>query len=309
MEIGWLEDFLALVETEHFSRAAEKRNISQPAFSRRIKMLEGWVGVKLVKRDTHRIELTPAGEQWRPVAEDLLRRALLGREQARETAQREGSTLRFVSTHALSITFFPTWLQTIEAEKQLKAGLSLVTDNMAGCENKMLQGQAQFLLCHYHPSAPLSLRPNYFRSVIVGRDVLIPVCVKGPDGPSPLYALPGTVDAPLPHLTYSDVSGFGRIVKAHRALNGPSAWLMPAFTSHVAIVLAMMARTGRGIAWLPTSLIAQDLAAGTLVRAGGTEWDVGVEVRVYRPRARQSPTAEAFWSIISRDSAPEQPEP
>lgn len=44
MEIRWLEDFLSLVETRNFSRSAEARYTTQPAFSRRIKSLEEWVG-------------------------------------------------------------------------------------------------------------------------------------------------------------------------------------------------------------------------------------------------------------------------
>ncbi|MCB2102451.1 MAG: LysR family transcriptional regulator, partial [Rhodobacterales bacterium] len=37
MELSWLEDFVALAETGSFSRAAERRNLTQPAFSRRIR--------------------------------------------------------------------------------------------------------------------------------------------------------------------------------------------------------------------------------------------------------------------------------
>ena len=40
MEIKWLEDFVTLADTSSFSRAAELRNVTQPAFSRRIKQLE-----------------------------------------------------------------------------------------------------------------------------------------------------------------------------------------------------------------------------------------------------------------------------
>jgi hypothetical protein len=59
MELDWLEDFLALVEHQHFGRAAEARNVSQPAFSRRIRLLETWLGAPLFNRDTHRVALTP----------------------------------------------------------------------------------------------------------------------------------------------------------------------------------------------------------------------------------------------------------
>jgi DNA-binding transcriptional LysR family regulator len=44
-----------------------------------------------------------------------------------------------------------------------------------------------------------------------------------------------------------------------------------------------MAVAGRGIAWLPLTLIQADLGNRRLVRAGGQEWDIGVEIRAYRP--------------------------
>jgi len=46
------------------------------------------------------------------------------------------------------------------------------------------------------------------------------------------------------------------------------------------------------------------LANGALVRAGDSGWDVPIDVRLYRPRARQSPIAEAFWAIVKRMSEP-----
>ena len=48
MDIDWLKDFEALVAQKNFSRAAEERNVSQPAFSRRIRALEEGVGVTLI---------------------------------------------------------------------------------------------------------------------------------------------------------------------------------------------------------------------------------------------------------------------
>jgi len=52
MDIMWLEDFIKLADEGNFSRAAEARNLTQPAFSRRIRALEDWVGATLVDRDT-----------------------------------------------------------------------------------------------------------------------------------------------------------------------------------------------------------------------------------------------------------------
>ena len=59
-----------------------------------------------------------------------------------------------------------------------------------------------------------------------------------------------------------------------------------------------MAREGRGVAWSPQSLVLDDLTAGRLVRAGPEDWDIPIEIRLFRPRAPQSAAAEKFWSIV-----------
>ena len=73
MELIWFEDYLALAETLNFSRAAELRHVTQPAFSRRIRALEGWIGAALFTRTTHGVALTPAGEHFHGQAEVLTR--------------------------------------------------------------------------------------------------------------------------------------------------------------------------------------------------------------------------------------------
>ncbi len=297
MDVSWLQDFLALAETGNFSRAAALRNITQPAFSRRIRLLEDWVGAALVDRSTHQAALTPAGERFRPAATEVLRRLLLGQEEAREAAQANAATLRFAATHALSLTFFPAWLRALEDEAPVGA-VSLAADHMQACEALMLQGRANFLLCHHHPAAASLLDPKSFISICLGADVLMPVSAPGPDG-SPLHALPGRQGQPAPFLAFTGTSGMGRILAACQHLRTDPLWLETVFTSHVATVLKSMARDGRGMAWAPYSLAADDLAAGALVRAGAAAWDVPIEIHLFRPRSRQSQAAETFWSRLA----------
>ena len=52
METKWLEDFVSLAETRSFSRSAQLRHVTQPAFSRRIQSLEAWAGSDLVDRSS-----------------------------------------------------------------------------------------------------------------------------------------------------------------------------------------------------------------------------------------------------------------
>jgi DNA-binding transcriptional LysR family regulator len=305
MDFAWLEDFIALADCGHFSRAAERRNVSQPAFSRRVRMLEEWVGAPLFNRDTHRVELTPAGVEFKPIAEDVVRRVVSARDLVREVAGVSASRLRFACTNVLSLTFFPDWLQHIEGDAPLGASISLVTDNMVDCEKLMLEGNAQFLLCHHHPAAPTVMDSAYFRSVNVGQDALVPVSAPTDRRTGEaLHALPGSAEAPVAHLAFSPASGMGRIVASTRATDGPPAWLNSIFTAHLAMVLLTMARSGRGLAWLPLSLVERDLKSGDLVRSGSEEWDIPMQIRLFRPRARQTAAAEAFWDLVGRNGEP-----
>lgn len=61
MELKWVEDFLCLAQYGSFAKAAKNRNVTQPAFSRRIKALEDWLGAELVNRNTYPASFTHAG--------------------------------------------------------------------------------------------------------------------------------------------------------------------------------------------------------------------------------------------------------
>ena len=302
LETDWLDDFLAIVEHSGFSRAAEARHVTQPALSRRIRALEDWVGARLFLRTTHKVLLTPAGELFRTTAEDVLRRLASGRLEAKEQAESTGEQLRFAATNALALTFFPEWLRRVEVTLPFVASIQLVANHMEACERIMLQGGAQFLLGHHHPSVQTQLGPQQFLSHKVGTDVLIPVAAPTPGSKTrPLFTLPGTEAEPIPYLSYQPESGMGSIVAAVRRQSSLKAQLKIAFNSHLAKLLVTMAIDRRGMAWLPESLIAEHLASGSLVRAGEPAWDIPIEIHLFRARARMAKTAETFWNAVTRD--------
>ena len=72
MQTAWLEDFVALAATRSFSRAAEQRHLTQPAFGRRIRSLEQWAGTALVQTSRAPVVLTAAGDRLVQYAVDAI---------------------------------------------------------------------------------------------------------------------------------------------------------------------------------------------------------------------------------------------
>ena len=300
MNFSWLEDFLALAATGNFSRAAEQRHMTQPAFSRRIRALEDWLGVTLFERASHPVGLTPAGHWFRDVAREMLERASRLPDQARAIAASDAATLRFAATHALSLTFLPRWLRGLESGMAL-GPIQLVSDVLAQCETLLQQGKVQFLLSHAHALAPSPLAEPDFTSLRVGSDALLPVTTADASG-KPRHNLDRVRGKGVPILAYSAESGLGRVI---RSVFGPQleqAGVDPVFTAHLATVLRSMALEGRGVAWLPNSLVEEDLKSGRLRPAGSSAWHIEIEIRLFRMSAAQSPAAEAFWSAVWRDA-------
>ena len=73
IELRHLRAFVAVADELNFGRAAARLYLSQPALSRQIRSLERLVGCDLLRRSTHRVELTLAGEALLDRARGLLR--------------------------------------------------------------------------------------------------------------------------------------------------------------------------------------------------------------------------------------------
>lgn len=299
MEIKWLEDFLALSTFGNFSKAADSRFITQPAFGRRIKALESWLGVALVDRQQYPTTLTAAGEVFVRQAQIWVDDFYGVRSQLREKAGATRS-ISFAAQHSLTVSFLPEWIKDIHS--QLPDTLVRVEAfNLHDCLDSLLAGQKDFLLCYYSADVYPQLTRDDLLCVNIANDVLIPVSGAGSDGRAIFSPANKAV---LPLLSYPDDSFFGRLLQREyfNKIGGEKQQFKTQCENALVEGLKALAVAGMGVAWLPKKVIQEELIKGTLIEIVADLPTIELKIMLYRNKSMVNQEAEVFWHWANRNT-------
>ncbi|WP_282605506.1 LysR family transcriptional regulator [Pelagibius sp. Alg239-R121] len=294
MDINWLEDFVCLARTLNFTRAAEERNITQSAFSRRIKALEIWAGAPLIDRTSFPAKLSTAGEEFLPTAKTIVKQLLEARDDMRARDRGGLKFYAFAAPHSISITHLAPLLHKLQGALSIRS--RVMSDNLHTCCQLVSEGVCDFLVCYRHPHIPITLDEQLFKRLDLGREHLIPITVPDALG-DPKWLLPGDRKAPLPKLAYAKGSFLGAVVD--HLLNNQRAALDVRHVDAFAEALKSLALEGQGIAWLPEQSVASSLAQGELVRAGTEQWDAPLTLSIYAAVDSLDPAGLKIWDFFS----------
>jgi DNA-binding transcriptional LysR family regulator len=201
METKWLEDFVSLAETRSFSRSAQLRHVTQPAFSRRIQSLEAWAGTDLVDRSSYPTRLTPAGETLYAQALETLQALQTTRAMLRGHVAAGQDVIEFAVPHSLAFTFFPAWVSSLR-EKFGPIKSRLIALNVHDAVMRLVEGNCDLLMAFHHDSQPFQFDADRYEMLSLGQEVLAPYVKPDADG-DPLFRLPGQTGHPLPYLGYA----------------------------------------------------------------------------------------------------------
>ena len=310
METKWLEDFVSLAETRSFSRSAQLRHITQPAFSRRIQSLEAWAGTDLVDRSSYPTRLTPAGQTLYDQSLEMLQALQSTRAMLRGHASAGQDVIEFAVPHTLAFTFFPVWMSSLrESFGPIKS--RLIALNVHDAVMRLVEGGCDLLIAYHHASQPLQLDPERYEMVKLGQEVLAPY-VKADANGAPLFQLPGRAGQPLPYLGYAPGAYLGRVTDLILKQSGTAIHLDRVYETDMAEGLKVMALEGHGVAFLPYSAVKKELRERKLVNAtppGMQGLEMLMDVRAYRgkPSGRESAkgSAQALWTFLETESARE----
>jgi LysR family transcriptional regulator, hypochlorite-specific transcription factor HypT len=305
MDLEWLQSYVRLAQTGSFSRSAEDSNVTQPAFSRRIKALEAWLGVPLVDRSTYPTKLTASGREFLQVAEEVVRALHVVRRNLSDSRRRETNIINIAALHTLSLTFFPSWIAELDADIR-RLSYRLMSDNLHDCVQAMVEGSCDLLLCYTRAAKPLELDPGRFPSILLGNEIVIPVSAPR-NARKPLFALPGRQEQPVPMLAYSPNSFLGSELDKMLGESERPHHFRCIYENSFAEALKAMAVAGFGLTWLPTKSIEGELATGRLLRAGPESWDLKLEIRLFRAVDRTRPAVDRLWEAASAKSQAQGP--
>jgi len=259
VELDHVESFLAIARSGGFGRGSAALHLSQPATSRRIKLLEAELGAPLFDRLGRGVILTEAGRAFLPHAQSIL------------ASMRDGieavNAVRGTGHGAVTLALVGTL-----ASSGLTARLRRFSAEYPGVDLRLqtaLSGEVSALVLR--GDAALGLRygtdPNPgLVSVMIRQERLIPVCAPG----HPLAGDPADLGAALAGqrwLCFPSVSGasgdpYTAALHELLAAHGLGAAEILAIDSLTA--QKRMAEAGFGLAILPESSLDEELRTGTL---------------------------------------------
>ena len=259
MEIRWLEDFLALARTRHFSRAAEQQHVSQPTFSRRIKLLEESMGTTLINRQTLPLSLTPAGEVFQELCERITRDVRDTRDRIAALDAEASARISVGSTQGLFSHFYQGWATEMGIAERLTG--------------------------------------DKFHWQTIGQETLVPVSIANEQG-EPRYRLPGSAEQPVPLIAYHSRGFLQSAIDGHLQRGKLPANLLPLNENTQSASIKALVKQGFGMGWLPKRMTEKSEQFGHLVRAGDERWDVPLEIRLIRLRDARSDDILNLWKQL-----------
>ena len=292
MELRHLRYFVAVAEEGSLTVAAEKRlHTAQPSLSRQIRDLEYEVGVPLLTRSVHGVELTAAGRAFLDHARLTLTQAEAAGEAARRAAQPSKQVFAMGFTTGQEVDWLPRATSLLRGELA-NIEIRVSSDHSATLVNELVQGKLDIAILRAEKVADIEIR-------VIAQEPLVAIL------PSDhRLARLKTVDVrDFVGETYIGISKVPRVLrgiiadyfKRHKIEITPSYEI-----DNYAMAVSLVAST-RGVALLPAS--ARHFLPWSVVSRPLRGEAPTIDVAVGYHKANSSPILKSFLSRIGELSA------
>lgn len=295
MRLEWLEDILAISETGSFSGAAARRRLTQSAFSRRVQLIEDYVGVELFDRDHKPIRLQPTTQAQHDqiLALSAALRQLLA--DLRRGERLASNKVVIACQHSLTAVHIPALLQKMD-DQQENIHVRLRSANLDECTGLLLSRQADVAIVYRLPDETDDFKADFLEVITIGTDRLIPVFKELPSDASAKNA----PHPAIPFIAYPADVFFGKTLerKILPFLENRENF-RPQVETALTLAAVEMAAAGIGIAWVPESLALGRITSGQLTDLSGSLPSCDLEIKAMRLEGSFSLAGTVFWSQLA----------
>lgn len=211
--------------------------------------------------------------------------------------------IRFSTVSTLAQFFVPAWLKKLQPLVESKS-LSVRTDFKGVSEylSALEDGRVDFFICYEDPTRTVINYTEKFNSIRIGTESLVPV-VSPDDRGNPTYWLPSCkAGSTIPYLHTHSKPYLWPIRQLHEDRFGELKFV-PVYESTIATAIRAMVVEGYGVAWIPRSIVADDLEVGRLVLAAEESAVIPLDIKIYRYEHNAEPGTEKFWQALLRNNA------
>jgi DNA-binding transcriptional LysR family regulator len=292
MKLEWLEDILAIADTGSFGGAAERRRLTQSAFSRRIKQIEDYVGVELFDRGHKPIQLKQTtiaqSDQIVMLTSALRQLAVDLRRGERITSNR----IVIACQHSLTAKRVPSLLQKLSTERD-GIYVRLRSANLDECTGMLLSRQADVAIVYSMPDEGDEVAADFVEHLRIGSDHFIPVFNKAWDD------LTAGEMVEIPYITYPSEVFLGQVLERKiLPFLDPCLQHIPKVETALTLAAVEMAKIGIGIAWVPQSLASESMVSGQLVNLSDKLPSYVLNINATRLTGDKNIAENAFWVTL-----------
>ena len=253
IQLVQVEGFLEVARRGSVSRAAEGLFITQPTLTARLHALERELGTSLFLRTPHGMRLTDAGRAWIPFAERALRALVDGRDALQQVLSASAGHLMIAAAPAVSTYVLPELLEQFVAVHP-RVEVSVRTGHSEDVVDLVLRDEVQIGLGRSIRHPDLELRPFHTEELVL-------VCA--PDHPfSKRPAVPMAEVARQKLIMFDRASSYYEITQVAFLSAGVKLRGLMELDSIEAA--KKMVERGLGVALLPSSAVAREVATKTL---------------------------------------------
>jgi DNA-binding transcriptional LysR family regulator len=299
MRLEWFSDLLAIMDNDSLNRAAEQRFLSQPAFSRRIRVIEEYIGVELLDRSRKPARLKPRVLEQKHKIQQLVNGIHELMQEFQRGDNESMNNMVIACQHAITTSIAPGLIK--RASDDIDFNIRLRSANRDECYAMLMTKQADIMLIFSSTNEPLSSQEQYLDRCDLGNDYLIPVCAS-----SELARVEKQLEAgEINIVAYPSDVFFGTLIDREVfPILRENILIRKNTETALSLAVLQCALAGIGTAWVPSSLAKIELANGNLCNLSDRLPMAKLSLMAVRLNETKPVVENQFWEIISTSVGP-----